>query len=186
MNWLFLRAESRAHSLVEEVKELEKRGEMSVSDANVSRNPNDPHDLNRFVQAQKNDYDQALSEIKSGRKRSHWMWYVFPQFAGLGSSDTSKRYAIKSAAEAQAYLKHPVLEPRLTECAEAVLGVEGRSAYEIFGFPDDKKLQSCATLFACVSVSGSVFERLLDTYFQGVRDRETLRLLGVAPAGAAV
>lgn len=143
----------------------------------TSGDTNDPYDLNRFVQAQKYDYEPALSEVKSGRKRSHWMWYIFPQFDGLGSSATSKRYSIKSAAEAYAYLIHPVLGPRLTECAEAVLAVEGRSANEIFGSPDDRKLKSCATLFAYVSPAGSVFERLIDKYFHGEHDRKTFRLL---------
>jgi uncharacterized protein (DUF1810 family) len=141
----------------------------------------DPHDLNRFVQAQAGDYDRALAEIKAGRKRSHWMWYVFPQFDGLGSSSTSRRYSIKSVAEARAYLDHPVLGPRLTECAEALLEVEGRSAHDIFGSPDDMKLRSCATLFAHVSPQGSVFHRLLGKYFQGERDGATLHLLGVSP-----
>ena len=153
---------------------------MAEPDA-FSAAPNDPYNLDRFVQAQKDDYNQALSEIKKGRKRSHWMWCIFPQFAGLGRSQTSQHYAIKSVAEVQAYLSHPVLGPRLTECAEALLQVEGRSASEIFGSPDDRKLRSCATLFACVSPSGSVFERLLDKYFQGERDGTTLRLLGAAP-----
>jgi uncharacterized protein (DUF1810 family) len=141
----------------------------------------DPHDLNRFVQAQQGDCERALSEIRSGRKRSHWMWYVFPQYDGLGFSPTSRRYAIKSLAEARAYLGHPVLGPRLVECAEAALGVEGRSASEVFGSPDDMKLRSCATLFAYVSPAGSVFQRLLDKYFQGQPDAKTLRLLGIAP-----
>ena len=108
----------------------------------------DPYDLGRFVRAQEPDYGRALSEIRAGRKRSHWMWYVFPQFAGLGSSPTARFYAIKSAAEAEAYLRHPVLGPRLAECGEAALGVEGRSAHDIFGSPDDLKLRSSATLFA--------------------------------------
>jgi uncharacterized protein (DUF1810 family) len=142
---------------------------------------NDPYDLNRFVQAQKNDYARALAEVRGGRKRSHWMWYIFPQFDGLGHSSMSTRYSIKSAAEAEAYLRHPVLGPRLLECCEAVLGVEGRSAHEIFGSPDDFKLRSCATLFARVSPAGSVFDRLLDKCFQCARDDKTLRLLGVAP-----
>lgn len=141
----------------------------------------DPHDLKRFVQAQEDDYERALSEVQSGRKRSHWMWYIFPQYDGLGFSSTSKRYAIKSIAEAEAYLDHPVLGPRLRECAEAVLRIEGRSAHEIFGSPDDVKLKSCATLFAAVSPAGSVFERLLDKYFHGERDDKTFRLLGIAP-----
>jgi uncharacterized protein (DUF1810 family) len=151
-----------------------------MPDTTKRDNSGDPHDLARFVQAQEDDYDQALSEIRSGRKRSHWMWYVFPQYDGLGSSPTSRRYAIKSLAEAQAYLAHPVLGPRLVECAEAALAIEGRSAYEIFGSPDDVKLRSCATLFARVSPAGSVFERLLDKYCQGQPDAKTLRLLGIA------
>lgn len=141
----------------------------------------DPHDLSRFVRAQENEFGVALAEIRSGRKRSHWMWYIFPQFDGLGSSPSSRKYSIKSVAEAEAYLRHPVLGPRLVECAEAALRVEGRSAFEIFGSPDDRKLESCATLFACVSPAGSVFERLLDKYFQGARDGRTLHLLGLAP-----
>jgi uncharacterized protein (DUF1810 family) len=152
-----------------------------MSDATEPGGVRGPHDLSRFVQAQVGDYEQALSEIQSGRKRSHWMWYIFPQFDGLGFSPTSRRYAIKSLAEAEAYLRHPVLGPRLVECAEAALGVEGRSANEVFGSPDDMKLRSCATLFARVAPAGSVFERLLDKYFQGQPDAESLRLLGVAP-----
>jgi uncharacterized protein (DUF1810 family) len=145
----------------------------------------DPYDLNRFVRAQKADYDQALSEIKSGRKTSHWMWYIFPQFDGLGFSAFAKEYSIKSIAEAGAYLRHPVLGPRLTECAEAALSVKGRSAHDIFGSPDDMKLRSCATLFVCVSPAGSVFDRLLDQYFRGERDPKTLRLLGITPEASS-
>jgi uncharacterized protein (DUF1810 family) len=155
-----------------------------MADVNKPGVPADPHDLSRFLKAQEGDYNQALLEIRSGRKRSHWMWYIFPQYDGLGFSSTSKRYAIKSVAEAQAYLGHPVLGPRLVECAEAVVRVAGRSASQIFGFPDDMKLRSCATLFAWVSPAGSVFERLLDKYFQGERDAKTLHLLGVAPEAA--
>ena len=144
-------------------------------------NTNDPYDLRRFVQAQEDDYEQALSEIRSGRKLSHWMWYVFPQFEGLGFSSMSQRYAIKSIGEATAYLAHPILGPRLVACAEAALRIEGRTAREIFGSPDDMKLKSCATLFACVSPAGSVFHQLLNKYFQGNRDDKTLELLGGAP-----
>ena len=152
-----------------------------MADRSDTGDAGDPHNLNRFVQAQEGGYEQALSEVKSGQKHSHWMWYVFPQFDGLGFSSTSKRYSIKSIAEAEAYLRHPVLGPRLAQCTEAVLGIEGRSAYEIFGTPDEMKLRSCATLFAYVSPVGSVFDRLLDKYFHGERDRKTLRLLGVPP-----
>jgi uncharacterized protein (DUF1810 family) len=145
---------------------------------NDSEVAGDPYHLNRFVQAQEYEYEQALTEIRSGRKRSHWMWYIFPQYDGLGFSSMSKRYAIKSLAEAKAYLAHPVLGPRLLECTDAVLRHDGRSAAEIFGSPDDIKLRSCATLFACITGSGSVFDRLLDQFFQGKRDDKTLRLIG--------
>jgi uncharacterized protein (DUF1810 family) len=137
----------------------------------------DPYDLARFVEAQEHEYVQALSEMRSGQKRSHWMWYVFPQFEGLGFSSTSRRYAIKSVSEAEAYLRHPILGPRLLESAQAILGVDGRSALEVFGSPDNMKLRSSATLFASVSPAGSVFEQLLDRYFGGKPDDKTLRLL---------
>jgi uncharacterized protein (DUF1810 family) len=137
----------------------------------------DADELNRFVDAQQGIYEIALSEIRQGRKRSHWMWFVFPQYADLGISPTSQRYAIKSLAEAKAYLKDPVLGRRLVECAEALLSIEGRSAQQIFGSPDDTKLKSCATLFAYVSPAGSVFERVLYKYFRGERDDKTLRLI---------
>lgn len=137
----------------------------------------DPYDLTRFVDAQRGLYEQAYAELVSGRKRSHWMWFVFPQLAGLGFSAMSQRFAIKSREEAAAYLAHPVLGPRLASCADAVLAVEGRSARDIFGSPDDAKLKSSATLFAAVSPAGSVFERLLAKYFSGERDERTLELM---------
>ena len=133
--------------------------------------------LDRFVQAQAASFDRALAELQSGHKRSHWMWFIFPQLAGLGASALSQHYAIQSLAEAEAYLQHPVLGRRLVECAEAVLAVEGRSALDIFGSPDNLKLRSCATLFAQVSPPGSVFERLLERYFDARPDERTLRLL---------
>ena len=139
----------------------------------------DPYGLGRFVAAQDEDYDQALSEITSGQKRTHWMWYVFPQIDGLAFSSTAKRYAIKSLEEARAYLDHPVLGPRLLECMEAVLRIEERTAKEIFGSPDDLKLRSCATLFACVQPAGSVFDRLLAKYYEGEPDTRTLQILGI-------
>lgn len=145
----------------------------------------DPFQLERFVTAQAHDYTGALAEIRSGRKRSHWMWYVFPQFAGLGSSPTSQHFAIQSVAEARAYLGHPILGPRLREAAQAALEVEGRTAQELFGSPDDLKLRSCATLFAAVLPGDSVFQRLLDQYFAGEPDPRTVRLItdANAPAG---
>lgn len=137
----------------------------------------DPHDLARFVEAQRDTYGVAIAEIRSGRKRSHWMWFVFPQIAGLGVSPSSRRYAIRSRAEAQAYLSHPVLGPRLRACIEAVLALEGASALDIFGSPDDAKLRSCATLFAAISGPASAFHRVLERYFNGEPDRTTLQLL---------
>jgi uncharacterized protein (DUF1810 family) len=137
----------------------------------------DPFDLARFVRAQEAAYDRALAEIRAGDKRSHWMWFVFPQIDGLGSSSTAKHYAIKSAEEARQYLAHPVLGPRLLECAAAVLAVEGRSASEIFGSPDDLKLKSCMTLFESVAGQDSVSGRVLDRYYQGKRDTRTHEIL---------
>lgn len=139
----------------------------------------DPYDLHRFVQAQALNYDQAFRELQQGQKRSHWMWYVFPQYAGLGFSSTSIHYSIKSMAEAQAYLAHPLLGQRLRACAEAVLSIEGRSARTIFGSPDDMKLQSSATLFASISPPESVFHQILNRYFQGALDPETLKYAGL-------
>jgi uncharacterized protein (DUF1810 family) len=138
----------------------------------------DPFDLQRFLDAQEGEFETALAEIKRGRKSSHWMWYIFPQIDGLAFSSTSKHFAIKSSDEAKAYLDHPILGPRLMACAEAALAIEGKSATEIFGSPDDMKLRSCATLFAHVSPAGSVFERLLDKFYVDDKDQKTLGLLG--------
>jgi len=139
--------------------------------------PGDPHDLRRFVRAQESVYVQALAEIRSGRKRTHWMWFVFPQFDGLGSSPIARLYAIKTLDEARAYLDHPVLGQRLRQCVETALQVEGHSALEIFGFPDDLKLRSCATLFGSLLPAGSPFDRLLQKYFPDGPDAKTLQLL---------
>jgi uncharacterized protein (DUF1810 family) len=143
--------------------------------------PNDPFTLSRFVQAQAPVYAQALAEITAGRKRSHWMWFIFPQLAGLGASAMARHYAIRSRAEAQAYLAHPVLGPRLITCAQAALAIEHHAARDVFGTPDDLKLRSCATLFAEVSPPGSaaraLFEGLLARYFDATPDPRTLALL---------
>ena len=154
-------------------------------DSNTAKIP-DPHGLARFIEAQQEDFAQALSEIRNGCKRSHWMWFIFPQFDGLAFSSTSKFYAIKSIEEAKAYLEHPILGPRLLECTEAALSIEGKTALEVFGSPDDLKLKSCATLFANVSSADSVFHRLLAKFYQGVPDGRTLQLLGVASAGQTI
>jgi uncharacterized protein (DUF1810 family) len=133
--------------------------------------------LDRFVDAQEGIYDTALAEIRSGRKRSHWMWFIFPQLAGLGRSSTAVYYAIRDIEEAREYLSHPILGPRLIECAEAALSVEGRSALEIFGSTDELKLRSSATLFSRVSAPDSVFHRILDQYYSSEPDLRTLELL---------
>lgn len=137
----------------------------------------DPFDLNRFIEAQQGTYEVALAEIQAGHKRTHWMWYIFPQVAGLAFSSMSQKYAIKSVAEANAYLRHPILGPRLIACAQAALAIEGRSANQIFGSPDDLKLKSSATLFAAVSSAGSVFEELLEKHYGGARDERTLKIM---------
>ncbi len=127
----------------------------------------DPHDLQRFVTAQDDGgtYERALAELRAGRKTSHWMWFVFPQEAGLGQSAMSRRYAIGSPAEARAYLGHPVLGPRLRECAAALLAVEGRSAVEILGEIDAMKLRSSMTLFAAADPGEPLFPAVLERYF---------------------
>ena len=145
--------------------------------AETTRDQGDQFDLARFTSAQEAVYDGALAEIRSGDKRSHWMWFIFPQIDGLGFSSTAQRYAIKSAEEARDYLAHPVLGPRLLECAKAVLAVEGRSASEIFGWPDDLKLKSCMTLFESVAGQDSLFGQVLDRYYQGKRDTRTQEIL---------
>src|SRR5512147_915500 len=137
----------------------------------------DLFDLKRFVKAQDADYEEALREIKRGQKRSHWMWFIFPQIDGLGRSSTARFYAIKSADEAKAYLHHPVLGARLIECSKVLLQLQGLSASDIFGFPDDLKLRSSMTLFASVSEPDSVFSRVLGQYFAGQPDSRTLELL---------
>ncbi|MEH6717741.1 MAG: DUF1810 domain-containing protein [Aurantimonas endophytica] len=137
-----------------------------------------PHDLDRFVEAQDPVIATVLAELAAGRKRSHWMWFVFPQLQGLGRSPTAQFYAIGSAEEARAYLDHPVLGPRLKRCTETVLGVEGRSANTIFGSPDDMKFHSSMTLFAKVApAEEGLFHRALDRYFEGRMDAGTLALL---------
>lgn len=145
--------------------------------AENTRDQDDPFDLARFTSAQEAMHDRALAEIRRGDKRSHWMWFIFPQIDGLGFSSTAKHYAIKSAEEARQYLAHPVLGTRLIACAEAVLALEGRSAFDIFGSPDDLKLKSCMTLFESVAGSDSVFGRVLDKYYQGKRDTRTEEIL---------
>jgi uncharacterized protein (DUF1810 family) len=137
---------------------------------------NDPHNLQRFVDAQADVYERALAELSAGAKRSHWMWFIFPEIAGLGFSAMAQRYAVGSKLEAEAYLAHPMLGPRLTGCTRAVLAVEARSAHEIFGSPDDLKFRSSMTLFDAVAPDG-IFVEALRKYFDGRPDEVTLNAL---------
>jgi uncharacterized protein (DUF1810 family) len=139
----------------------------------------DQYDLSRFVAAQDagKTFQKAVAELRQGQKASHWMWFVFPQIAGLGQSPISRKYAISSLAEARAYLAHPVLGPRLEECAEIVCGIQDRSAEQIFGGIDALKLRSSATLFARAEPATQVFQRVLDLYFDGAPDPATEALI---------
>jgi uncharacterized protein (DUF1810 family) len=134
----------------------------------------DRFDLERFVEAQAGVYEQACAELRVGRKRSHWMWFVFPQIRGLGSSPMAVRYAISGLEEARAYLEHPILGPRLRECAGIVVGVEGKTAEQIFGYPDNLKFHSSMTLFAKADEGGGVFRMALEKHFGGGMDQGTL------------
>jgi len=134
--------------------------------------------LQRFLDAQERNYQIALEEIRHGRKKSHWIWYIFPQVHGLGSSETSRFYAIANMAEAVAYLEHPVLGSRLITISQALLQLNGRTANQIFGNPDDMKLRSCMTLFAAINGTNPVFQQVLDKYFDGQADEKTLAILG--------
>ncbi len=138
----------------------------------------DPYDLRRFVEAQDPIYESILDELKSGLKTSHWMWFVFPQIKGLGFSSMARQFAIASVEEAEAYLRHPILGARLRECTQLVNDVEGRTARQIFGHPDDLKFRSSMTLFANVAQDDHIFEAALAKYSEGKHDRLTLRVLG--------
>ena len=134
--------------------------------------------LARFVKAQEGDYARALREIQSGRKRSHWMWYIFPQLRGLGFSSTAQFYGIRDLEEAVAYMAHPVLGPRLVEISEALLALETNDPGRVLGYPDDLKLRSCMTLFELAAPEQPVFGRVLEKFYAGRRDPRTLELLG--------
>ena len=136
------------------------------------------HDLNRFISAQERSYDAALMEIKSGHKVTHWMWYIFPQIAGLGFSSTAQFYAISSMQEAKDYYAHPVLGKRLVEISEALLALDTSDAGAVMGYPDDLKLRSSMTLFLAAS-GDAVFQRVLDKFYSGRPDSKTLRILGL-------
>lgn len=137
----------------------------------------DPFNLERFVTAQSNSYETALAELAGGQKRSHWMWYIFPQIAGLGHSAMAQRYAITGLDEARAYLAHPVLGPRLREICQQLLQLEGQTAHDIFGSPDDMKLRSSMTLFSAAEGGNSAFDKVLEKYYRGQQDSRTLGIL---------
>jgi len=137
----------------------------------------DPHNLQRFLTAQAEDYECALSELQRGRKESHWIWYIFPQVAGLGHSSMAKQYAVCSKDEAVAYLNHPELGSRLQRCCEALLKHQARKIQDIMGFPDDLKLRSSMTLFAAFSTPDSIFHKVLNAFYSGQMDEKTLEFL---------
>jgi uncharacterized protein (DUF1810 family) len=143
-------------------------------------NAQDPFDLLRFVDAQNRVYDTVIAELRDGAKRSHWIWFVFPQLAGLGRSSTAERYGISSLDEARAYLAHPVLGPRLRECVRLVARIEGRSADDIFGWPDNLKVRSSMTLFARATDENAGFRAVLDKFYGGEDDPATVELLSQA------
>lgn len=134
------------------------------------------YNLNRFIEVQNRDYDTALAEIRAGKKASHWMWYIFPQLKGLGRSSTSEYYGLSGIKEAQAYLSEPILKARLIEITDAVIAHKDKSAEEIFGGIDAKKLRSCMTLFSIAAPDIPVFDAVLEQFFDGKPDRNTLRL----------
>jgi uncharacterized protein (DUF1810 family) len=151
----------------------------SVSSGRVSsagESP-DPYNLQRFVDAQRPEYEHAIMELRAGEKRGHWMWFIFPQIEGLGVSATSRRYAISSLEEARAYISHPLLGSRLVECGEALTQPLGKSAREIMGCVDAKKLRSSMTLFGAADPTQPAFRRVLETYFDGEEDAHTAELL---------
>lgn len=137
----------------------------------------DPHNLQQFVNAQESVIDQVKKELRAGRKRSHWMWFVFPQVEGLGSSQMAQRYAISSREEAEAYLSHPILGPRLRECTELVNDIDGKSANDIFGSPDDLKFRSSMTLFEAVADEPAPYRTALDKFYDGETNQQTLHFL---------
>ena len=140
----------------------------------------DQYNLNRFLKAQLLTYEGVLLELTRGRKESHWIWYIFPQIEGLGRSDTAKLYSIKSLEEGRAYLKHPVLGPRLVGACETLLNLKDASMDEVMGFPDDLKLLSSMTLFEALSGSNSIFTKIIEIYFDDERDKNSLKIIEAA------
>jgi len=137
------------------------------------------YNLQRFHKAQENTYQNALQEIRNGRKTGHWMWFIFPQLAGLGYSETAKFYAIQNIEEAEVYLQDKILAERLIAICKALLELKGKTVHDIFGSPDDLKLKSSMTLFSAANGADPVFQKVLDYYFEGRKDEKTLRMLGL-------
>lgn len=135
------------------------------------------YNLNRFLEAQETKFQDALSEIRNGKKQTHWMWFIFPQIDGLGMTETTKFYAIKDITEASLFVQYPVLGKRLIEITKALLDIEGKTANEILGKPDDRKLKSCMTLFGSLKGANPIFQKVLDKYYEGTKDEKTLQLL---------
>jgi uncharacterized protein (DUF1810 family) len=152
-----------------------------LEDFNMHGLTQDPYDLRRFLVAQNEVYPAVCAELASGRKMTHWMWFIFPQIRGLGASPASRHFAIASLEEARAYLEHPVLGLRLRECTQWVQGIQGRTAHQIFGSPDDLKFRSCLTLFTHASGHEPLFEAALRKYYGGEYDVRTVELLGSHP-----
>ncbi len=142
----------------------------------------DPFNLQRFVDAQEPVFEQVLAELRQGRKRSHWMWFIFPQIQGLGHSAMARRYAISSLEEARAYLEHPVLGPRLRECVRLLMQIEGQSIKQILGYPDDLKFRSCLTLFSQATGDNQIFLDALEKFYGGEPDLLTLEQLQPRPS----
>jgi uncharacterized protein (DUF1810 family) len=145
--------------------------------AKVQDRVNDPYDLKRFIDAQNSTFEQVCAELRSGQKQGHWMWFIFPQLKGLGHSQMAIKFALSSRNEAEAYLKHAVLGPRLKECTQLVILIEGRSINQIFGYPDDSKFRSSMTLFASTTSENKIFKDALQRYFSGEPDHLTVELL---------
>jgi uncharacterized protein (DUF1810 family) len=135
------------------------------------------YDLHRFLDAQEHTFDSAFREIKNGKKEGHWMWFIFPQIAGLGFSETSRFYSVSDIEEAGLYLNHPILGQRLISISRLLTGLKNKTAYQVFGSPDDMKLSSCMTLFCSLINTDPVFQQVLDIYFDGEKDKKTLKLL---------
>ena len=142
------------------------------------------YDLERFISAQEHSYKTALSEIKNGKKLSHWIWYIFPQLKGLGRSYNSEYYGIENIDEAKSYLAHPILGARLIEITEALSMLNENNPLKVMGSPDDMKLKSCMTLFAYISEEGSIFHQVLEKYFDGSKDERTLSIIKNGVPGA--